>query len=114
MELGAGVAKALLASAKGTEVLSGPGRDIFVQVEVDTAGLICDKVRHGSDAMRPAALEDLVQWQKWGSNGVLPLTSLVARELASRTGPCQETSKKTLMVIFAGDIEKFLVDGVEK
>ena len=35
-----------------------------------------------------------------------PLTSLVAFELASRTGPFQEISKKTLTVMFAGDVEK--------
>ena len=44
MELGAAVAKALLASAKGTEVLSGLGRDIVIKVEVDTAGLVCDEI----------------------------------------------------------------------
>lgn len=44
MELGAFVAKALLASAKGTEVLSGLGRDIVIKVEVDTAGLFCDEI----------------------------------------------------------------------
>ncbi len=54
MELGAGVAKALLTSAKGTEILSGLRCDIIVKVEVDTTGLICDEVSDCSDAMRPA------------------------------------------------------------
>lgn len=40
MELGAAVAKAFLASAKGTEVLSGLRRDIVVEIEVDAAGLV--------------------------------------------------------------------------
>lgn len=39
--------------------------------------------------------------------------SLVGFELASRTGPCQETSKKTLIVMFAGDVEKGLIDGLK-
>ena len=39
-----------------------------------------------------------------------PLTSLVGFELASRTGPSQDISKKTLMVMFAGDVEKFRLD----
>ena len=47
-----------------------------------------------------------------GSNDVLPFISLVGFELASRTGPCQEISKKTLTVMFAGDVEKVLVDGL--
>lgn len=48
------------------------------------------------------------------ANVVLPLISLVGRELASRVGPCQETSKKTLMVMLAGDVEKVLVDGLRR
>lgn len=52
MELGAAVAKAFLASAKGTEVLSGLRRDIVVEVEVDAAGLVCDDVSNGSDTVR--------------------------------------------------------------
>lgn len=52
MEFGAAVAKALLASAKGTEVLSGLGRDIVVQIEVDTTGLVCDEVSQDSEAVR--------------------------------------------------------------
>ena len=46
--------------------------------------------------------------KRWGSNVVLPLMSLVGRELESKTGPFQETSKKTLIVMFAGDVEKGL------
>ena len=42
MELRTSVAKALLASAKGTEVFSGLGSDIVVEVEIDPAGLVCD------------------------------------------------------------------------
>ena len=44
MELGAIVAKALLTSAKGTEILSGLRGDIVVEVEVDAASLVCDEV----------------------------------------------------------------------
>ena len=52
--------------------------------------------------------------ERWGRHRNIdsPLISLVASELASRTGPCQETSKKTLMVIFAGDEEKDLLNGL--
>ena len=46
MELGARVTKTLLASAKGAEVLSGLGGGIVVEVEIDTAGLVCDEIRH--------------------------------------------------------------------
>lgn len=56
MELGAFVAKAFFASAKGTEVLSGLGCDVVVKFEVDTTGLVCDEVSYGSDAVRPVAL----------------------------------------------------------
>lgn len=38
VELGAGVAEALLAGAEGTEVLDGLGDDIVEELEVDTAG----------------------------------------------------------------------------
>lgn len=48
MELGSAVAKALLTSAKGTEILSGLGNDVVVEVEVDTAGLVYDEISHGS------------------------------------------------------------------
>lgn len=44
-------------------------------------------------------------------NGNSPLTSFVGLEEASRTGPCQVTSKKVLMVIFADEVEKCLIDG---
>lgn len=54
MEFGAAVAEALLPSAKGTEVLSGLGRNIIVEIEVDTAGLVCSEVSHGCDGARPA------------------------------------------------------------
>ena len=50
--------------------------------------------------------------KRWGSNDVLPFISLVGLSLASRTGPCQVRSKKTLTVMFAGDVEKVLVDGL--
>ena len=46
MELGARVTKTLLASAKGAEILSGLGGGIFIKVEIDTAGLVCDEIRH--------------------------------------------------------------------
>jgi hypothetical protein len=41
MELAALVAEALLAGAEGTEVLSGLGDDVVVDVEVDAAVLCC-------------------------------------------------------------------------
>lgn len=40
MEFGARVTETLLASAEGAEVLSGLGGGIFVEVEIDTAGLV--------------------------------------------------------------------------
>ena len=43
MELGAGVAEALLASAESAEVLSGLGDDIVVEGEVDAAGAGCER-----------------------------------------------------------------------
>ena len=44
MELGSGVTKALLPSAKSAEVLSGLGYNIVIEVEVDSASLIWKKV----------------------------------------------------------------------
>lgn len=43
VELGASVAKALLAGAQGAEVLNGLGDDVVVQVEVDAAALLCGR-----------------------------------------------------------------------
>jgi len=42
VELGAGVAEALLASAESAEVLSGLGDNIIVEGEVDAAGAGCE------------------------------------------------------------------------
>ena len=44
MEFGAFVAIALLTSAKSTEIFTGLGDDIVVEVEVDAAVLICEDV----------------------------------------------------------------------
>ena len=65
MELGAGVAKALVAGAKGTEVLSGLGGNVVVKVEVDTTGC-CDEISYGSDTVRPAGSKVSTKWQKVG------------------------------------------------
>ena len=43
VELGAGVAEALLASAESAEVLSGLGDNIIVEGEVDAAGASCEE-----------------------------------------------------------------------
>ena len=51
--------------------------------------------------------------KRWGSSVVLPFTSLVGRELESKTGPFQERSKKVLIVMFAGDVEKGLFDDMK-
>ena len=40
MELGAGIAKALLACAKSTEILGGLGDNVIIEGEVDAAGLV--------------------------------------------------------------------------
>jgi hypothetical protein len=44
VELGAGVAEALLAGAESAEVLSGLGDNIIVEGEVDAAGASCEEV----------------------------------------------------------------------
>ena len=66
MELGSAVTKALLTSAKGTEILSGLGNNIIEEFEVDTASLVYDEISHGSNAVSVVALKDSVQWQKAG------------------------------------------------
>ena len=43
VELGAGVAEALLAGAESTEVLSSLGDNIIVEGEVDAAGASCEE-----------------------------------------------------------------------
>jgi hypothetical protein len=45
VELGAGVAEALLASAESAEVLSGLGDNVVVEGEVDAAAAGCERVR---------------------------------------------------------------------
>lgn len=45
MELGAGVAEALLASAESAEVLSGLRDDVVVEGEVDAAAAGCERGR---------------------------------------------------------------------
>lgn len=67
------------------------------------------KFSNVSDAVRPAALQDFDS-ERRGSSIVSPLISLVGRELESKTGPVQETSKKTLIVMFAGEEEKVLLE----
>lgn len=44
MEFGASVAKALLTSAKSTEVFTGLGNHILVKVEFNAALLVCVKM----------------------------------------------------------------------
>jgi hypothetical protein len=43
VECRASIAEALLASAKSTEVLSGLGDYIIVEIEVDATGLLCGR-----------------------------------------------------------------------
>lgn len=43
MELGAGVAEALLAGAESAEVLSGLGDNVLEEGEVDAAGASCEE-----------------------------------------------------------------------
>lgn len=57
VELGAGVAKALLASAESAEVLGGLGDDIVVEGEVDAAGAGCER------GLSAGAFPHLCQWQ---------------------------------------------------
>lgn len=45
MELGAGVAEALLVGAEGTEVLNGLGDDVVEELEVDAAAAGCERMR---------------------------------------------------------------------
>ena len=73
MELGAGVSKALLAGAEGTEVLTGLGDDIVVEEEVDTAGLLCEDVSDDSRYKRPSIVMRSMRLsclRRWG-NGYL-------------------------------------------
>lgn len=44
VEFGARVTETLLASAKGTEVLSCFWDDVIVEIEVDASGLLCVRV----------------------------------------------------------------------
>jgi hypothetical protein len=45
VELGARVAKALLARAESAEVLGGARHDVVVELKVDAAGLVCGRRR---------------------------------------------------------------------
>lgn len=89
MELGALVAEAFLASAEGTEVLGGLGDHVIVEGEINSAGLVWARsvgLRYDGDVKilnKPAS----------GQGMRSPLTSFVGFEFASRTGPCQVTSK---------------------
>lgn len=51
-----------------------------------------------------------VEGQTMGA--ILPLTSFVTLFAASRTGPCQETSKYALTVMAGGDAWKCLYEGI--
>jgi hypothetical protein len=44
VELGVGVAEALLAGAEGAEVLDSLGDDIVKKLKVDAAGLLCARL----------------------------------------------------------------------
>ena len=74
MELGAGVSKALLAGAEGTEVLTGLGDDIVVEEEVDTAGLLCEDVSDDSRYERPSIVMKSMRLnclRRWGNGSHL-------------------------------------------
>jgi hypothetical protein len=49
VELGAGVAEALLASAESAEVLSGLGDNVVVESEVDAASAGCERGKSALD-----------------------------------------------------------------
>jgi hypothetical protein len=49
VELGAGVAEALLASAESAEVLGGLGDNVVVESEVDAASAGCERVKSALD-----------------------------------------------------------------
>lgn len=68
-------------------------------------------ISYGSDAGEVCRIA--FNGRRWGKNNVSPFISEVDFDWASRTGPFQERSKKTLMVIFAGDEEKDLMDGLK-
>ena len=102
MELGPGVAKAFLAGAEGTEVLGCSGDDVIVEVEVDPAGLVYRRLsvtRSASFKKQQSMLQRISGGVKRPQSFlnkktiVIPLTSLVGLFFASRTGPCQVTSK---------------------
>lgn len=72
MELGSAVAKALLTSAKGTEILSGLGNDVIVEGEVDTAGLVyMMRLAMVPKAVSVVTLKDSVQWQAKGGGAAM-------------------------------------------
>lgn len=71
VELGASVAKALLPSAKGTEILSSLWDNVFVKVEVDTTSVFCDEISYACDRGRRAGLKNPTQWPKVGEQGSL-------------------------------------------
>ena len=66
MELGSSIAKTLLASAKGTEILGRLRSSVLVKIEVDAAGLIYCEISQGSDAVNSVEWKDCSQWQKVG------------------------------------------------
>lgn len=75
METGAGVAEALFASAKSTEILSGLGNDVVVKVEFDSTSLFCDDVSRGSDTVRCVRMEGIgFHSKRWGRDIPSPLT----------------------------------------
>ena len=96
MELGAGVAKALLASAESLEVLDSLGDYIVEKLKVDAAGALWDNVVNIRSLTRC--------WTaNWSSPLMLSSPPAALRPLASTLswGPVQVTSKKTLTTILA-------------
>jgi len=87
VELGADVAKALLAGAQGAEVLSRLGNDLIEKFKVDAPGLGWWCV-HGQRGLKPCMLG-------WVGNSPLtaPLLVTLPCRSTSISGPVQVTSK---------------------
>jgi hypothetical protein len=68
VELGAGIAEALLACAEGTEVLYRLGHDVVEELKVDAARVCCGSVSIGLGAQHaPTSTSPLLELYSWGA-----------------------------------------------
>lgn len=57
MKLGASITKTHFAGAKGTEIFSSPWDDVFVEFEVDAAGLLWKEAMSDKDGTKEGCLD---------------------------------------------------------